>query len=376
MNSILCITTYPDTNLYKFKRLLISLLFKSESLNDFEHISDDTFQNMYKHCLNKYKPILTRNIKIVFAIDGISGKKYNNYKTYETDKSKEFTQDVSLLLSIIDELKNKYDNVDICGTYNHTNVSVNRSIICQLYKDNFIMFMDDDDISCNLDTRNFLINASIKSVMKIYTNKLNEIKKDFGIEKDIDFNEFLKLKTKFYKQYGNSKRDIYDKYFEFEICLFTSQIHDKPKNFIHSLTTIGFFPHCLDTVFSVTINQQEDVCYYKELKIYERVNLFKNNIFDVNYISEVSHRDYTQQNIGENLITKRLMSENYYSVHNSNGKLNKHYGKMYYNQYSIIKFVQNGHTFNRFAGNCIKPKIYKYLLNLPDNEIEKYNDVC
>ena len=142
------------------------------------------------------------------------------------------------------------------------------------------------------------------------------------------------------------------------------------------MTTIGFFPYCLDTIFSVSINQQEDVCYYKELKIYERVNIIKNNLFDVNYISEVSHRDYTQQHIGENLITKRLMSENYYGVHNSNGKLNKQYGKMYYNQYSIIKFVQNGHTFNRFAGNCIKPKIYKYLLNLPDNEIEKYNDVC
>ena len=280
MEIILCVTTYPDTNLYKFKRLLISLLFKSESLNDFEHISDDTFHNMYTHCLNKYKLISSRNIKIVFAIDGISGKKYNNYKTYETDKSKEFTQDISLLLNIIDEFKNKYDNVDICGTYNHTNVSVNRSIICQLYKDNFIMFMDDDDISCNLDTRNFLINTSIKTVMKIYTNKLNEIKKDFGIEKDIDFNEFLKFKTKFYKQYGNLKRDIYDKYFEFEICLFASQIYDKPKKFIHSLTTIGFFPYCLDTIFSVSINQQEDVCYYKELKIYERVNIIKNDLFD------------------------------------------------------------------------------------------------
>lgn len=376
MNIILCITTYPDTNLYKFKRLLLSLLFKTETLTEFESITDDTFHNMYKYCLNKYELILTRNIKIVFAIDGISGKKYNNYKTYETDKSKEFIQDISLLLNIINEFKNKYNNVDICGTYNHTNVSVNRSVICQLYKHSFIMFMDDDDISCNLDTRNFLINTSIKSVMKIYDNKRNEIKNDFGIKDDINFNEFLKLKTKFYKQYGNSKRDIYDKYFEFEICLFTSQIHDKPKSFIHSLTTIGFFPYCLDTVFSVTINQQEDVCYYKELKIYERINIFKNNIFDINYISEVSQRDYTQQNIGENLTTKRLMNENYSGIHNSNGKLNKRYGKTYYNQYSIIKFVQNGNIFNKFAGNCTKSKIYKYLLNLPDNEIEKYNDEC
>lgn len=376
MNSILCITTYPDTNLYKFKRLLISLLFKAKLLNEFENIPDTSFQTMYTFCIERYERITSTNIKIVFAIDGISGIKYNNYKTYETDKNKEFTQDVSLLLNIIEEFRKKYNNIDICGTYNHTNVSVNRSIICQLYKDNFITFMDDDDISCDLDTRNFLINATTSQLSKIFEVKKEQIKNDFEIKTNFDFYDFFKLKYKFYKKYGNLKRNIYDKYFEFELCQFTSRLYDKPTNFIHSLTTIGFFPYCLDTIFSVTINQQEDVCYYKELKIYDRLNVLKNNIYDINYISSTSQRDYKQEHIAEKLITKRIMNNEYDPKHNFTNNLNKAYGKTYYNQYSIIKFVQNGKIFNRFAGNCLKPKIYKYLLKLSDDEIEKYNDVC
>lgn len=240
------------------------------NINNQKNTINEYIEDLIKYNMVK-KKYINEDIKIIFIIDGISGKMYENYKDYlnrgdlfeinyyKENLEKHFneindkTENLNLVIKTIEEFKLLYNNVEIIGSKYSNNCTINRNIFMSNYNDKPIMFIDDDDISCSLYERYKLYNK-IMSNYKYIPNKecIKKINDLTGLNMEINNRknryEFVKnvfLKIKKDKIFNIEIIDLLKEIInETEIFVYTKNYHDNCFENFYKKQYIKYGPFC------------------------------------------------------------------------------------------------------------------------------------
>lgn len=170
-----------------FKTLMVYNYFNMN--HKFNSITE-YIQDLKKHGFTQINSTeLENNIKISFLLDGISGFRYadkfdfikriqktifnkipnNKYNYDELESNKElqdflityfntqfkndYTKELIEISKIYNEFKTFYNNIELIGSKYNVNAMINRNIYMEIYKENYVEFIDDDDFSCSIRQR-------------------------------------------------------------------------------------------------------------------------------------------------------------------------------------------------------------------------------